>query len=385
VRAASERGNPLDRPQVFAVEDTAVQLTWGRLAPGSLAVTVGDRSVTTTTTGGPGTVVVDGLEPDRTHQAHLEGPGLHPDDRRLTFRTLRPPPGPELLRFATLSDLHLGADSFDLHGRMREAPHPDGPHPTRCARSALDDLAAWGAERLVLKGDLTQKSQPGEWRTLGALLAEVALPVDTLAGNHDEHLVPGSLGATVGAHLAAVALRTGVEHLDLPGIRLVFVDTTVPPSDRGRLPAPRAAEAVARIREAPGPVVVLMHHYLRTSSVPWFLPLGVPPRQAGPFLQAVAAANPATLITSGHSHRHRRRAAGPVVVTEVGSPKDYPGTWAGYVVHEGGIRQVVRRVSSPDCLEWLERTRAAAFGTWGRWSPGHLDDRCFAHLWPARA
>lgn len=381
---AARRSDTLDPVRVFAVEDTTVQLTWGHLDAGVLGVTVDGRTTEVTTTGGAGTIDIEGLEPDRTYTADLDGPGVGAADRRVTFHTLAPPPGRELARFATLSDLHLGADSFDLHGRMREEPHPGDPHPTRCARAAIRELLGWGAQRLVLKGDLTQKSQPGEWRTLGTLLADLPVPVDAMPGNHDEHLVAGSLGATRGAHLAGVQLHNGVEHEDLPGARLVFVDTTVPPSDRGRLPSGRVDEAVERLRSAPGPSVVLLHHYLRTSTLPWFLPLGVPHHQAEPFLRAAADANPACLITSGHSHRHRRRDAGPLVVTEVGSPKDYPGTWAGYVVHEGGIRQVVRRVSSPDCLPWLERTRRAALGTWGRWSPGRLEDRCFSHAWPER-
>ena len=100
-----------------------------------------------------------------------------------------------------------------------------------------------------------------------------------------------------------------------------------------------------------------------------------------PLLKASDAGR-AVFVTSGHTHRHRRRRHGPAVITEVGSPKDFPGTWAGYVVHEGGIRQVVRRIARPDVLRWTERSAAAAFGLWSRWSPGTLDDRCFPHTWP---
>jgi hypothetical protein len=82
------------------------------------------------------------------------------------------------------------------------------------------------------------------------------------------------------------------------------------------------------------------------------------------------------MISSGHTHRHRRRHVGPLVLTEVGSPKDYPGTWAGYVVHEGGIRQVVRRVSGAGLLRWTDYTAGAAVGLWGLWSPGLLGHRC---------
>ncbi len=68
-------------------------------------------------------------------------------------------------------------------------------------------------------------------------------------------------------------------------------------------------------------------------------------------------------------------------MTQVGSTHDYPGTWAGYVAHDGGLRQVVRRIVAPDAIAWTERTRHVLFGLWGRWSPGRLQDRCFTLRW----
>jgi hypothetical protein len=90
------------------------------------------------------------------------------------------------------------------------------------------------------------------------------------------------------------------------------------------------------------------------------------------------------MMSSGHTHRHRRHHHGPIVVTETGSTKDYPGTWTGYAVHEGGIRQVTRRVTEPDAIAWTEHTRWAMAGWWGEWSPGPRSHRCFTHVWPAR-
>jgi predicted phosphodiesterase len=257
-------------------------------------------------------------------------------------------------------------------------------HPVRCTRAAVRELGAWGAQRLVVKGDLTEESRSEEWRGAGQVLETAAVPVDVLTGNHDHLTDTGGVDPETGAALAGTALRRGVEHLDLPGFRLVYVETPIEDRHSGRLPDATIAATADALR-APTAAVVVMHHQLQTSIVPMYWPPGVPFRQSRRFLTAVAAANPRTLITSGHTHRHRRHDLGPIVATEVGSPKDYPGTWAGYVVHEGGIRQVVRRVEAPDCTEWLERTRRAAFGTWGRWSPGQLDDRCFSHRWPTTA
>jgi hypothetical protein len=66
---------------------------------------------------------------------------------------------------------------------------------------------------------------------------------------------------------------------------------------------------------------------------------------------------------------------------EVGCVKDFPGTWAEYRVYDGGILQVVHRMSSPEALAWSEecRTLYADFGVdYSTYALGSLEDRCFA-------
>jgi hypothetical protein len=128
-------------------------------------------------------------------------------------------------------------------------------------------------------------------------------------------------------------------------------------------------------------VWVAGHHYPARHRLPTFWPPGVPGPDADRFFAALARANPDAIYTAGHTHRNRRYHRHGITVTEVGSPKDWPGTWAGYIVHEGGIRQVVRRVGTPDVLTWTDHSAWAAFGTWGLWSPGALADRCFSLRW----
>ena len=53
------------------------------------------------------------------------------------------------------------------------------------------------------------------------------------------------------------------------------------------------------------------------------------------------------------------------MVTEVGSVKDHPGTWAGYLVYEGGIVQTVRRIMDPTALAWTERDAGVGHGCVG--------------------
>ena len=84
----------------------------------------------------------------------------------------------------------------------------------------------------------------------------------------------------------------------------------------------------------------------RASAAPDYF--GIDP-DASDALTAVMLRRPAIVAyTAGHTHRHRVRLAGGVIPSiEVGCVKDFPGTWAEYRVHDGGILQVVHRISTP--------------------------------------
>jgi predicted phosphodiesterase len=403
-RRVLDRLPPPDRPWVFAVEDTSVQITWRALGPGPLRFRCADTVVETDATGGPGAVVLDGLpsgarltvtiEGEGARWPGLRGPnaktgargaeGLPASWRRLPVRTLAPPPGEELFRFATVSDLHIGADAFGFRNTMREEPEPAEPHPVRCTRAAMTELTAWGAQLMLIKGDLTHKGREREWREIGSLLAKATIPVEMMPGNHDHYgkaLDPDPYEAL--DHLGH-AMTRHVASRDVPGLRIVMVDSTDAPRGGGHVRHHQAA-VVAELRASDRPALITMHHHTQRMPLATFWPPGIPSQEAARFLGAVAAVQPATFVSSGHTHRHRRRYVGPLVLTEVGSPKDFPGVWAGYVVHEGGIRQVVRRITQPDLLAWTDFTAGAVLGAWGLWSPGLLGHRCFSHTWPPRS
>jgi len=85
--------------------------------------------------------------------------------------------------------------------------------------------------------------------------------------------------------------------------------------------------------------------------------------------------------TAGHTHRHRVRhmPRSGIPTIEIGCVKDFPGSWAEYRVYEGGVMQVVHRVSSPEALAWSERCRHLYedFGTdYESYAMGTLEDRC---------
>ena len=62
---------------------------------------------------------------------------------------------------------------------------------------------------------------------------------------------------------------------------------------------------------------------------------------------------------------------------EVAAVKDFPGGWAEYRVHEGGLMQVFHRISTPDALVWSEKTRHMFGGLYFDYAFGELGDRCF--------
>ena len=371
------------RPRVdlFAVEPHAVQLTWSGLGAGPIRVDVrpGPGARVVAGDGGPGGVVVDGLVPGTPVDIAVHGPGLAREGVALRARPPEPPPGPERFRFATVSDLHLGATRFGLTRRMRERGHPTEPHPLRCARAALAEALAWGAELVVVKGDLVDEGHPEQWVAADALLGGLGVPVEIVPGNHEVRRgrlsdPPSHLGG------GTVEITRGVKVRDVPGLRMVLIDTTILERGHGRVH--HHADALdAALADAPTPVWIGLHHHPQRFALPWFWPPGIPGREARRFLQTVAHHAPDALVTTGHTHRNRRHDRHPPLVTEVCSTKDYPGGWAGYTVHDGGIVQTVRRTLDPSAMAWTEYTRHAVGGVWGRWAPGRVDDRCLVHRW----
>jgi Icc protein len=380
---------PYRSPELFAVEDTAAQFHWRGLEPGPVRIEVYRRDhlgrllsthdCRAREPGGIGVGEVGGLEPQTQYRATIFDVGGN--EHAVDFTTLMPPQGELLGRFATLSDLHLGTHEFGLFPKAVESPLGAPAHPARAAGAGLDAAAKWGAELVVLKGDLTDNSRPDEWRQLAGLIDTYHLPTQLMLGNHErmrrkDRVDPERPLAEMGRSIDPVLVH------DLPGIRLVLVDTT---GAHGWGDVRHTRDAAVEAVRGAGPCVVLLHHYLEPFPVPTFWPPGIGPSQSRQFLASLAEANPALMITAGHSHRHRRHRRAGITVTEVGSPKDYPGVWAGYAVHEGGIRQVVRRISEPASLAWTERTRAVMLGAWGHWTPGAMSERCFSLNWPNEA
>ncbi|MEM9467910.1 MAG: metallophosphoesterase [Actinomycetota bacterium] len=367
--------------EVFAVEDTTAQLVWRRLPAGELTALAHHRTGAAEHPLGradePGAADLLGFEPDTTTRVEIRVDG-RPIAERMVTTAPTIDDGP-ITKIATISDLHLGEEGFGLVRQFRES-RDVVPYPLRCALAAVKEAEAWGAELLVIKGDITELGKAPEWELFDALLSAISIPVVAVPGNHDTVAKRDSVDATVELQQRGL-FPAPVHHLDLANVRVVLADSTVPKHSWGRLGRHRDAlvDAVAIDR----PAMIFTHHHLEDRRYPWFWPLGIQRFDNAGLVRDLAETNPDLLISSGHTHRTRVRFEAGIAITEVGSTKDGPGVWAGYTVHDHGVRQVVRRVAEPSCVSWTDRTHAVVAGIWGRWSPGRLADRSMTHRWPS--
>lgn len=391
---------------VFATEPDAAQLVWSQLPEGRHTLIVDGSESDLDHPGGPGSVELGSLTPSTevAVRVRCEDGALLEEQ----FRTAERPDGEELFRFATLSDLHLGRGDKQYRGPMAHPVEDEGPatersgngssppeqeqqavrpvtvghdddRPLRCARAAVDEALAWGAQLIVVKGDVCEETYDSTWDLAAELLGELPVPLLMLPGNHDtgreRHFEP-----EVGAARRGLRVTRGVEHLDVPGLRIVLVDSTIPGNGWGDA-ARHADEAAALSRDAPGGVFLATHHQPQRFRVPLYWPHGIPGPNARRFARAIVAANPDAVMSSGHTHRNRRRTVAGLTWSEVAATNHYPATWAGYRVFEGGLHQSVRRIAEPSTLAWSEHTRRMLGGTWALWSTGSLSDRSFSVRW----
>ena len=306
----------------------------------------------------------DDLPPD--HECEVEG---------FTFRTL-PEPGELLCTFATVNDVHFGEevcgliDGADVGPVFSVGPGEE-PFPEVMNRGAVREIAALDPAHVVVKGDLTSNGTRAEYDAFRAAYEPAfAGRLTVVRGNHESY------------HRAPFAAEPWQE-VELPGVLLVVLDTSLDGSPAGTVTAEQLERLDERAARADRPVLVFGHHHLGDPDSPEKADrtFGID-LDASAALLAVVARRPAVRgYFAGHTHRNRVRRfdpTGDVPWVEVACVKDYPGTWAEYRVHEGGIVQVAHRISSPDALAWTEKTRHMYHGLYRDYALGRIEDRCFA-------
>jgi len=295
--------------------------------------------------------------------------------RGLEVATLPRPDGELLCRLATVNDLHFGeveCGSVDDRegGPIQRAAAGEPPYTETMNRGATVEIAHIEPAAVIVKGDLSLDGEAHEWEAFEACYrSQFADRLHVVRGNHDAYH-----GQTSYA---------GDQWIELPGVAVALIDTVIPNGTTGQITAEQLDWLDAHAADTDRPVLVMGHHqqWLGSNSGrradDYF---GLHPDSSDGLAEVVARRPTIVAYTAGHTHRHRlRRMASGVPSIEIGCVKDFPGTWAEYRVFEGGIMQVVHRVSSREALRWSERCRHlySDFGIdYETYALGSLEDRC---------
>ncbi len=311
----------------------------------------------------------DGLQPDTVYE--YDG---------FAFRTLARPAGELLCRFATVNDVHFGEIECGIIEGMELGPtftSAEGalPYPEIMNAGAIAEIELIDPAAVVVKGDLTSKGTLDEYDDFRSFYEPAfGEALHVVRGNHDSYY---------GGTFASDAPFT----VDLPGVVLAVIDTAIQEHYAGHVTANTLVwlRDLAAGMSATGderPILLFGHHHVwspESNQRPdnYF---GINPDDSERLVEVVAAHPNIRGYFAGHTHRNRVRRFGltrDVPWAEVASVKEFPGAWAEYRVYEGGILQIMRRISSPECLDWTEKTRTMYAGMYFDYSFGELTDRCF--------
>jgi len=319
-------------------------------------------------------VIHDGLEARRYE--NLAADTDHDLDG-VVVRTLPRPEGELLCRFATVNDVHFGEieagklDDFP-EGPIRRSPPGAEPYPEVMNQAAAHEMAIIDPIAVIAKGDLSVDGRDEEWAAFESCYrTPFGDRLHAVRGNHDSY-----------RHQDGYA---GDSWVELPGVNIALLDTAIPGQTTGQISTEQTRWLDDMTAAATQPVFVMGHHQQWIAgpsgrrSDDYF---GLHP-DCSDDLDGLAMRNSSVVAyAAGHTHRHRVR---PMTMSgipsiEIGCTKDFPGTWAEYRVYEGGITQVVHRMSSPEALAWSEPCRDLYRDfdiDYETYALGSLADRCF--------
>lgn len=170
-------------------------------------------------------------------------------------------------------------------------------------------------DAVVVTGDLTDQGEPEGYDQLADLLREVPIPVYLATGNHDDRE-------------AFLATFAGTRHLagqdcafyavDLPGARLLILDSLLPGSGAGRLGEAQLTWLHNQLGQDPDtPVLLALHHPPVAVGIPFLDRMHLLDADA---LAEVVSAHPRVVrVLCGHVHRTLTAPFATTLVTAAGS------------------------------------------------------------------
>lgn len=347
--------------------------------PGALVATrVGDREVSTS---GPHHVArFDALQPDTDYEIEVEG--ASPDDPWFPahVRTLRQPSGRLLATIATANDVHFGETecgrtgdpATDAIGPILRAEPGDPPYPEVMNRAVVADMSRLDPDAVIVKGDLTDTGRPEEYDAFLSVYGELGPRMRHVRGNHDAMRDP------------TMARQDAPYTVELRGVTLAVLDTTLPGAVGGVLPAEQVGWLDDVAAMVPGPLLVFGHHpvwNIEAARVDSNYAIARDDSLA--LVDVIARRENIAGYFAGHTHTNhvvRLGGARAIPMVEVACTKDYPGAWAEYRVYEGGYTQVMRRVTDDAAFAWSERARTMIQGIYRDLVLGPVHSRCFTQL-----
>ncbi len=185
---------------------------------------------------------------------------------------------------AQISDTHVRADT---------------DAPTLALRRALEGARAYGAEAILLTGDLVNDAQPAEYAVLARAIEDAPAPIYLLPGNHDERTLirdafPTHRYLPRGPHLSFV--------IDDYPVRVLMLDQIVPGETHGAFTPELAHWLDTTLAAAPDkPTLVALHHPPFLTHDILFDKIGL--RDSAAFAEVIARHKQVTRIVCGHHHR----------------------------------------------------------------------------------
>jgi 3',5'-cyclic AMP phosphodiesterase CpdA len=151
---------------------------------------------------------------------------------------------------AQISDLHIKSPGSLAYGRVDTAKALE-----RCV-AALNEFKP-RPDLVVISGDLADTPTAEEYEYLKRLLAPLRLPFVSIPGNHDSR----EMMRAVLPQTYAFSSGPLNQRVEIGGLDLVLLDSSVPGKPHGELDAPTLQWLDATLASAPGrPALLFLHH-----------------------------------------------------------------------------------------------------------------------------
>jgi 3',5'-cyclic-AMP phosphodiesterase len=158
-------------------------------------------------------------------------------------------------------------------------------------------------DAVLVTGDLADTGAPEEYERVRELLAPLPMPVHPMVGNHDDRDALRECFAVDGRDTGAPGAPFQYT-AEVPGLRLVVCDSTIPGHEEGSFDAERRAWLATELAVAPeATTIVAIHHPPVLTTFPAFDEIGIPDADRAGIADLLAANPQVGRVICGHVHR----------------------------------------------------------------------------------